>query len=45
MGYVDQAGRRAAAVIDAKNDLGALVCRFGAIENVAVQFWLRRRGR
>lgn len=30
MGYVNQAGGRAAAIIDAKNDLGALVCRFGA---------------
>ena len=38
MGYVDQAGRRAAAVIDAKNDLGALVWRFGAIEDATVQF-------
>ena len=38
MRHVDQAGGRAAAVIDAKNDLGALVCRFAAIEDAAVQF-------
>ena len=38
MGYVDQAGGGAAAVIDTKNDLGALVCRFGVIEDAAVQF-------
>ena len=38
MGYVDQAGGRAAAVIDAKNDLRALVCRSGVIEYAAIQF-------
>jgi hypothetical protein len=38
MGHVDQSRGRAPAVVDTKDDLGALVSGFGLIENAAIQF-------
>ncbi len=37
MSHVDQAGGDAAVVVDAEDDLGALVCGLGAIEDAGVQ--------